>query len=64
MLAKIFLTISKGEQILQCIREVFVSHPLFSPMSLFKYLSHNGSSITKKNLLTFLDENNLVKCEK
>lgn len=60
MLANVLVTISKGEQILQCIREVLVSNNLFTPLTLFKYLSHNGSTLTKKNLIAFLDENNLV----
>ena len=64
IVANILVTISKGEQILQCIREVLVTNNLFAPMNLFKYLSFGNASITRKNLLQFLDENSLVKDEK
>ena len=33
-------------------------------MTLFKYLSHSSPAINKKNILQFLDENNLVSSEK
>ena len=57
MLSVLFLTVSKGEQVQQCIREVMTSHPLFSPLPLFKYISRNGNTIYRENLLSFLEEN-------
>jgi hypothetical protein len=57
MLSVLFLTLSKGEQIQQCIREVLTSHPLFSPLPLFRYLSKNGTVIKKEHLIVFLEEN-------
>jgi len=57
MLSVLFLTLSKGEQVHQCIREVLTSHPLFSPLPLFKYLSHNSTCIKSQHLLQFLEEN-------
>lgn len=57
MLSVLFLTLSKGEQVQQCIREVLTAHPLFSPMPLFKYISKNGSVIKKEHLLLFLEQN-------
>jgi hypothetical protein len=57
MLSVLFLTCSKGEQVQQCIREVITSHPLFSPLPLFLYLSKNNNYITREDLLTFLEEN-------
>ena len=57
MLSVLFLTLSKGEQVQQCIREVLTSHPFFSPMTLFKYISKNTSAITKEHLLQFLEDN-------
>ena len=33
-------------------------------MTLFKYLSHSSPTLNKKNILQFLDENNLVSSEK
>lgn len=50
MLSVLFLTLSKGEQQQQCIREVMTSHPFFSPMALFKYISKNGTVIKKEHL--------------
>lgn len=58
MLSVLFLTLSKGEQAQQCIREVFTSQPLFSPLPLFKYIAHNGTLIKPHHLLQFLEENN------
>jgi hypothetical protein len=57
MLSVLFLTASKGDQVQQCIREVMTSHPLFSPLPLFKYISKNGTAITKDHILAFLEEN-------
>ena len=57
MLSVLFLTVSKGEQVLQGIREVVTSHPLFNPMALFRYLTRGSSSLKLDNLLAFLEEN-------
>jgi hypothetical protein len=57
MLSVLFLTLSKGEQAQQCIREVLTSHPLFSPLPLFCYLTNNHSVLKKEHLLRFLEEN-------
>ena len=54
MLSKLFLSVSKGEQIQQCIREVLTSHPFFNPIVLFKYISNNNTIIKKEHLLNFL----------
>lgn len=51
MLSVLFLTLSKGEQVQQCIREVLTSHPFFSPMALFKHLAKNGTVIKKEHLI-------------
>ena len=57
MLSVLFLTVSKGEQVLQSIREVLTSHPLFNPLALFRYLSHNSTTIRREHLTSFLEEN-------
>ena len=57
MLSVLFLTLSKGEQVQQCIREVMTSHPFFSPMALFKYISKGTPTITKEHLIQFLEDN-------
>ena len=41
MLASVLVTIARGEHILQSMREILVTDPAFTPMSLFKYLSRN-----------------------
>lgn len=57
MLSVLFLTLSKGEQVQQCIREVLTSHPLFSPLPLFKHIAKGSSTIKKEHLLSFIEEN-------
>lgn len=61
MLASVLVTSAKSEQILQCMREVLVNDPTFTPMTLFKYLAGNSAQISRKNIIAFLDENNLVE---
>ena len=64
MLASVLVTIARGEHILQSMREVIVTDPSFTPMSLFKYLAKNNYSVHRKELISFLDENSLVADEK
>lgn len=54
MLSKLFLSVSKGEQIQQCIREVLTSHAFFNPMVLFRYISNDTPVIKKEHLMNFL----------
>lgn len=54
ILSSILVTIAKGEHIVQCIREVLVQDPSFTPMSLFKYLAKNDRQIRCHNLTAFL----------
>lgn len=54
ILSSILVTIAKGEHIVQCIREVLVQDPSFTPLSLFKYLSKNDRQIRCHNLIGFL----------
>lgn len=60
ILSSILVTIAKGEHIVQCIREVLVQDPSFTPMGLFKYLNRNDNMIRCHHLIEFLEENSLV----
>ncbi|TXH53650.1 MAG: hypothetical protein E6Q89_09190 [Bacteroidia bacterium] len=60
MLSSVLVTIAKSEEILQCMREILVMDPYFTPMSLFKYLTAGSTQLSRKNIISFLDENNLV----
>lgn len=58
------VTIAKSEQIMQCMREVLVSDPTFSPMTLFKYLGKGATQLSRGNIIGFLDENSLVSSDR
>ena len=60
MLASVLVTMGRGEHILQCMRETLATDPLFTPMSLFKYLTKGCHYLTREQVLQFLEENSML----
>ena len=58
MLTSLFVTISKGEQIIDSIKEVLTTFDLFHPLVLFKYLIRGNPILQPKHIVSFLEENN------
>ncbi len=54
MLTALFVTVSKGEQILDSVKEVLTTFDLFHPLSLFKYLTRDKPILQPKHLIQFL----------
>lgn len=49
-----FVTISKGEQIIDSIKEVLTTFDLFHPLVLFNYLTKGNPILRPKHIMTFL----------
>ena len=58
MLTSLFVTISKGEQIIDSIKEVLTTFDLFHPLVLFNYLTRGNPILQPKHIVSFLEENN------
>ncbi len=54
MLTALFVTISKGEQIIDSIKEVLTTFDLFHPLVLFKYLTRGNPILQPKHIISFL----------
>jgi hypothetical protein len=64
MLSSVLVSIAKSEQILQCMREVLVTDPTFTPLALFRYLAGNAGHLSRRHIIEFLDENCLLGNER
>ena len=54
MFVSIFVSISKGELILDSIKEILTTIDLFHPLVLFKYLTKDTPILQRKHLIAFL----------